>query len=103
MGEVSLDAGRRSPTPFTLKALLTVAGTILAGSLLAVFLARWDHPPKRLPWIGGFFIRAEPVRRAALGVGKAFERLDGVTAQWQAAGISALALAVLFGAAFAAH
>ena len=87
------------PNPFTLKALSTVVWTILAGSVLAIFMARWEHPLERLPRVGGFFLWASPIRRVALGLAKMFERIDTITAQWPAAGISLLALAALFGVA----
>jgi hypothetical protein len=85
------------PNPFTLKALSTVVWTILAGGALAIFLARWERPMERLPWVGGFFLWASPLRRAALALAKTFERVDGVTGQWPVAGICLLALAAVFG------
>ena len=91
--------GGSPPNPFTLKALSTVVWTILAGSVLAIFMARWEHPLERLPRVGGFFLWASPIRRIALGLAKMFERIDAITAQWPAAGISLLALAAVFGVA----
>ena len=65
--------------PFTLKALVTVVSTILAGSVLAIFMARWGHPMERLPWVGGFFRWASPIRRVALALAKMLERVDSMT------------------------
>ena len=98
-GEYLPMPGGSPPNPFTLKALLTVAWTILAGSVLAIFMARWEHPLERLPRVGGFFLWASPIRRVALGLAKMFERIDTITARWPAAGISLLALATVFGVA----
>jgi formate hydrogenlyase subunit 3/multisubunit Na+/H+ antiporter MnhD subunit len=94
-----LPGGRATPNPFTLKALSTVAGTFLAGSVLAIFLARWEYALERLPPLGSFFKWASAVRRVALGLAKTFERVDSITAHWPAGGISLLTLAVLFGVA----
>jgi formate hydrogenlyase subunit 3/multisubunit Na+/H+ antiporter MnhD subunit len=81
---------------FTLKALATVVSTILAGSVLALFVARWGHPLERLPLVGGFFRWVSPIRRIALALAKVFERLDSVTAQWPTAGVCLLAVAAMF-------
>ncbi len=91
--------GGNPPNTFTLKALAAAGSTLLAGGVLAIFLARWGHPPGRLPWIKGFHLRAAPMRSAAVGLGKAFERIDSVATQWRVAGIGALALAAVFTAA----
>jgi formate hydrogenlyase subunit 3/multisubunit Na+/H+ antiporter MnhD subunit len=98
-GEYLSMPGGSPPNPFTLKALSTVVWTILAGSVLATFLARWEYPLERLPRVGGFFIWASPIRRVALGFAKMFERIDSITEQWPAAGICLLALASVFGIA----
>ena len=91
--------GGAPSNPFTLKALATVVSTILAGSLLAIFIARWGHPMERLPWVGGFFRWASPIRRVALALAKMLERVDSMTAQWPAAGVCLLAVAAMFGIA----
>jgi formate hydrogenlyase subunit 3/multisubunit Na+/H+ antiporter MnhD subunit len=89
--------GETPPNPLTLKALSSVVWTILAGGVLAIFLARWERPMERLPWVKGLFIWASPLRRVALALAKTFERVDGVTGQWPVAGICLLALAAVFG------
>jgi multicomponent Na+:H+ antiporter subunit D len=89
--------------PFTPKGFGTVVSTLLAGGLLAIFLARWGHPLERLPFVGGFFRMASPLRRAALGLSKTFEWIDSVTGHWLTAGLSLLALAALFAGAIGAH
>jgi hypothetical protein len=45
-----------------------------------------------------FFLWASPIPRIALGLAKAFERIDRITAQWKAE-ICLLALAAVFGIA----
>ena len=91
--------GGAPSNPFTLKALAAVVSTILAGSVLAIFIARWGHPLERLPWVGGFFRWASPIRRFALALAKMLERVDSITAQWPAAGVCLLALTAVFGIA----
>jgi len=44
----------------------------------------------------------DPARRATLAFGGVIERLDGGLRQWTAAGLSLLALVILFGAAMLA-
>jgi formate hydrogenlyase subunit 3/multisubunit Na+/H+ antiporter MnhD subunit len=95
--------GGNPPNPLTLKALVTVVSTLLAGSMLAIFLARWGHPLERLPWAGSFFLWAGPLRRATLGLSKIFERVDSITRHWLAAGLFLLALTALFAGAIGAH
>jgi formate hydrogenlyase subunit 3/multisubunit Na+/H+ antiporter MnhD subunit len=85
--------GGSAANPLTLEALSTVFWTILAGGVLAIFLARLE----RLPWVKGIFIWASPIRRVALVLAKTLERVDGVTGQWPVAGICLLALAAVFG------
>ena len=91
--------GGAPSNPFTLKALAAVVSTILAGSVLAIFIARWGHPLERLPWVGGFFRWVSPIRRIALALAKMLERVDSITAQWPAAGVCLLALTAVFGIA----
>ena len=89
--------GGSPPNPLTLTTLSTVVWTILAGGVLAIFLARWERPMERLPWVGGFFIWASPLRRVALALAKTLERVDDITGQWPVAGICLLALSAVFG------
>ncbi len=98
-GEYLSMPGGNSPDPFTLKALSTVAWAVLAGGLLAIFLARSKLPLERLPWVGSLFLWASPIRRAALALAKMFERIDSVTTQWPTAGGCLLALTAVFGIA----
>jgi formate hydrogenlyase subunit 3/multisubunit Na+/H+ antiporter MnhD subunit len=98
-GEYLSMPGASPPNPFTLKALSTVGWTILAGSVLAIFLARREHPLERLPRVGGFFLWASPIRRVALALAKMFERIDSMTSQWPTAGVCLLTLTAVFGIA----
>ncbi len=91
--------GGAPSNPFTLKALAPVVSTILAGSVLAIFIARWGHPLERLPRVGGFFRWISPIRRIALALAKKLERVDSITAQWPVAGVCLLALTAVFGIA----
>ena len=91
--------GGAPSNPFTLKALAAVVSTILAGIVLAIFIARWGHPLERLPWVGGFFRWVSPVRRITLALAKMLERVDSIAAQWPAAGVCLLALTAVFGIA----
>lgn len=97
MGDYLSLPGGSLPNPLTLTALSTVVWTILAGGVLAIFLARWERPMERLPWVGGFFIWASPLRRVALALAKTLERVDDITGQWPVAGICLLALSAVFG------
>ena len=68
---------------------------ILGGAVLALMLGRWDGTPFEKILVS----RASPVRRTALALGGAIERIDGMLRQWPTAGISLLAVALLLGAA----
>jgi NADH:ubiquinone oxidoreductase subunit 5 (subunit L)/multisubunit Na+/H+ antiporter MnhA subunit len=72
---------------------------ILAGAVLAILLGRWGDQEAGRPY--GKFLASVvgPARRATLAVGGVVERTDGLLRQWPAAGLSLLALALLFGAA----
>jgi formate hydrogenlyase subunit 3/multisubunit Na+/H+ antiporter MnhD subunit len=75
--------------------LLTVAG----GAAVALGLGR------RLPDLpGGTALAAigSPLRRATVALGGVFERADALLRRWPVAGVSLLALALLFGAAMRA-
>ena len=92
-------------TPTTRVDLPTLFKTlwpIIAGGVLAILLGHWGDRPGRAPF--GKFVVAivDPARRAALALGGLIERLDGVLRLWTAAGLSMLALVVLFGAAMLA-
>ena len=92
-------------TPMTRVDLPTLFKTlwpIIAGGVLAILLGHWGDRPGRAPF--GKFVVAivDPARRAALALGGLIERLDGVLRLWTAAGLSMLALVVLFGAAMLA-
>jgi multicomponent Na+:H+ antiporter subunit D len=85
----------------TLDTLLSAAGTILGGGVLAVLLARWGSEPLGLV-VGKMLVVAAPVRRITIAFAAVVERLDRALRQWPAATLSLLALAILFGAAILA-
>ena len=78
----------RADEPVRLRALLLVGGALAIGLGL-------PRPPARD--VAAPIVR--PLRRA----GGMLERADGVLRRWPVAGLSLLALAVLFGAAMRAH
>jgi formate hydrogenlyase subunit 3/multisubunit Na+/H+ antiporter MnhD subunit len=80
---------------FGLKGFAGVLWPILGGAVLALMLGRWDGTPFEKILVS----RASPVRRTALALGGAIERIDGMLRQWPTAGISLLAVALLLGAA----
>jgi multicomponent Na+:H+ antiporter subunit D len=75
---------------------------ILAGGVLAILLGRWGDRPVRAPFGKVVVAIVDPARRATLALGGLIERVDGILRQWTAAGLSLLALAILFGAAMLA-
>jgi formate hydrogenlyase subunit 3/multisubunit Na+/H+ antiporter MnhD subunit len=81
--------------PFALKEFSNALWPILTGAVLALLLGRWD----RTPFEKILVTRVSPVRRTALALGGAVERIDGMLRQWPTAGMSLLALALLLGAA----
>jgi formate hydrogenlyase subunit 3/multisubunit Na+/H+ antiporter MnhD subunit len=85
--------------PLSAKELGSTLVTIIGGAAVALGLGR--TLPK-LPVGQGLIALGAPVRRAVVGVGTAFERTDGVARRWPVAGLSLLALALLFGVAMAA-
>ena len=81
--------------PFSLKAFSNALSSILGGAVLALMLGRWDGTPLEKTVV----TRVSQVRRTALVLGGAVERIDSMLRQWPAAGISLLAMALLLGAA----
>lgn len=88
-------------TPFDIGAVFKVLWPILAGGVLAILLGRWADRP-RMPFANSVVAIIGPARRATLAVGGVIERLDGLLRQWTAAGLSLLALVVIFAAAMLA-
>jgi hypothetical protein len=83
----------------SLDAVPKTLAPILAGAVLAILLGRWGDQVARRPY-GKFLITVVgPARRATLALGGVVERTDELLRQWPAAGLSLLALALLFGAA----
>jgi hypothetical protein len=72
--------------------LWKVLWPLLAGAVLAMLLGRWGDAPRR-----GAIVA--PLRRVVVSGGQAVERTDGLLRQWPVAGLSLLALALLFGGA----
>jgi formate hydrogenlyase subunit 3/multisubunit Na+/H+ antiporter MnhD subunit len=82
--------------PLALAAFAKTLWPLLGGVVLALLLGRWGHPlPHMVTSLG-------EARRAALGVAGLVERIDGLLREWPSAGLSLLALAILFEAAMAA-
>ncbi|NVO14069.1 MAG: NADH-quinone oxidoreductase subunit J [Rhodoplanes sp.] len=74
---------------------------VLAGGVLAVLLGRWTPPPRgRLQQAAAAL---GPLRRAGVALGAGFCRADAFLRQWPVAGLSLLALAIVFGAALSAR
>ena len=97
--EIYLPIPHNTPaTRFDLAALFKTMWPILAGGLLAILLGRWGHRPARTlrKWLSRLSVQT---RRATLALGGLIERLDAALRQWTAAGLSLLALVILFGAA----
>jgi len=90
------------PTPFDLDALLKTIWPILAGGVLAILMGRWGDRPATMSFGSAVAAVIAPARCAALAFGGLIERLDGVLRQWTAAGLSLLALVVIFAAAMLA-
>ena len=89
-------------TPLTLEPFAKMLWPVLGGAVLAILLGRWGGRLARLSF-GNFLVAAiGPARRTALALSGTVERVDGVFRQWPAAGLSLLALAILFGAALLA-
>ncbi len=91
-----------SSSPVTLETLTTALWPILVGGALAMLLGRWGFPFARLPLGNVVIALVEPARRAALASGGVIERIDGALRQWPVAGVSLLAVAIMFGAAMLA-
>jgi formate hydrogenlyase subunit 3/multisubunit Na+/H+ antiporter MnhD subunit len=82
--------------PLAPKALAMALWPILAGTVLAILMGRWEQ---RLARAGKVL---EGARRAALALAGTVERIDAMLRQWPAAGLSLLMLILLFGAAMLA-
>ena len=96
--EIYLPIPHNTPaTRFDLAAVFKTMWPILAGGLLAILLGRWGHRPTRTPKMVVAIV--SPTRGATLALGGLIERLDAALRQWTAAGLSLLALVILFGAA----
>ncbi len=98
---LSLPRGTPS-NPLALAALWKTLWPLLGGGVLAILLGHWKL---RLPSVPGGDIALAivgPARGVAVALGRRLERADDVLRQWPAAGLSLLALAVLFGAAMLA-
>jgi formate hydrogenlyase subunit 3/multisubunit Na+/H+ antiporter MnhD subunit len=87
---------------FTLGSLVKILWPILAGAVLAILLGSWGPRLARMPVGKTLVSMIYPVRLMALGLGKMLERVDRKLRQWPAAGLSLLALVMLFGAAMLA-
>jgi multicomponent Na+:H+ antiporter subunit D len=76
--------------PLALAAFAKTLWPLLGGVVLALLLGRWGHPlPHMVTSLG-------EARRAALGVAGLVERTDGLLRESPSAGLSLLALAILF-------
>ena len=87
--------GELLANPLSAKELPWLLLTIAGGAAVALGLGR------RLPDLpGGAALAAigSPLRRATVALGGAFERADALLRRWPVAGVSLLALALLFGA-----
>ena len=89
-----------APNPLAPAAFAKTLWPILGGAVLAILLGRWGDGLPPLPGLS--WRRSRSARNAALAVGGLFERTDGLLRQWPTAGLSLLALAILFAAAMKA-
>ncbi len=85
----TLLSGLFAPSELVASVLVVVGGALLAQGLA--------QRPLRTSGRTGANASDGPLRRAALGVGVAFESTDQFTRRWSVAGISLLTLAALFG------
>jgi hypothetical protein len=90
---------RALSSSLSLEAIPKALAPILAGAVLAILLGRWGDQLAGRPFGKIATATVGPARRATLALGGGVERIDGVLRQWPAAGLSLLALALLFGAA----
>jgi formate hydrogenlyase subunit 3/multisubunit Na+/H+ antiporter MnhD subunit len=74
---------------------------VLIGGVVAAGLWRWGQYLPELPQ-GDVVVAYEGAARAAVSLGEAMERTDRYLRQWQAAGLSLLAVAVILGVAMLA-
>jgi formate hydrogenlyase subunit 3/multisubunit Na+/H+ antiporter MnhD subunit len=72
----------------------SAVGTVIAGGVLGLVLGR-DLPPS--------MAIVQPLRRAALPLGRMFVKLDAALLRWAAAGVALVAAALAFGAAMGAR
>ncbi len=86
----------------TLETLTTALWPILVGGALAILLGRWGYSLARVPLGNVVVAMVSPARRMALAFGRAIEQVDGTLRQWPAAGVSLLAVAIMFGVAMLA-
>lgn len=91
--------GGAASSPLTFAALVMTLWPILAGAVLAILLGQWSDRLARVHFGKALIAVAGPARCRALALGRIVERVDGMLRQWPAAGVSLLALALLFGAA----
>jgi hypothetical protein len=83
----------------TLETLTTALWPILVGGALAILLGRWGYSLAYVPLGNVVIAVVGPARRMALALGGVIERVDGALRQWPAAGVSLLAVAIMFGVA----
>jgi multicomponent Na+:H+ antiporter subunit D len=91
-----------SSSPVTLETLTTALWPILVGGALAILLGRWGYSLAHVPLGNVVVAMVGPARRMALALGGVIERIDGTFRQWPAAGVSLLAVAIMFGVAMLA-
>jgi multicomponent Na+:H+ antiporter subunit D len=89
-----------APVPLALEMLPASLWPILAGGALAIVLGRWGHRLAGVPAVVVAAVRR--TRRPALALAAGLVQVDGRLRQWPAAGLSLLALAIIFGAAILA-
>ncbi len=87
-----------SARPLFLEGLGKTLWPLLGGAMMAILLGRWKNGLLPAPGSGSLAAIIGPARVGALAVGGVFERADGALRQWPVAGLSLLALAILFGA-----
>jgi multicomponent Na+:H+ antiporter subunit D len=85
-------------SPLTLKTFSTALWPFLGGVVLAILLGRWGDSAS-LPFGRALGAMVGPARRMAFALVGTTERVDHMLQRWPAAGLSLLAVAILFGAA----
>jgi formate hydrogenlyase subunit 3/multisubunit Na+/H+ antiporter MnhD subunit len=91
--------GKLISNPLAPAALLSSAGLIGGGALLALAISR-ELP--RLAFVDAFVAAARPLRRALGEAGEVFVQIDQWLRRWPIAGLSMLALLLLFGVSIVA-